>query len=407
MNSLKRCFAIPVFLMWMFFPVMDGLSQSSGSSPLKGEKEVPVIQVAGNPYERGLQHGMQLKKEIGELYKAWKDNLVASTKRDADSLITEFLAETDFIPAINKWTPGLMDEVRGVSEGSGQTFNDVFAFQLLDEFWVYVDRLEKENSDHCSCIGVSSTANHPAIVAQNMDLENYWHGYQILLHISGTETEPEQYILTTTGLVALTGMNAMGIGINANTLMPLQASGKGLPVAFFIRGILSKRNSGEVLAFVKSAEHASGQNYIIGIQDSVYDFEASANQVVRFYPDQKKSGLVYHTNHPLVNPDVKPWYRESQKEILAGKAKNVNSVERYKALKKRLDKPIDQITADLIKTTLRSRDDQKNPVCRAYNESAWAFTFSSVVYTLTGKRSVQVTYGPPNKSEYKEHFFKE
>ncbi len=407
MKSFKRCFVIPISLMWIFIPGLDGLSQSSGSSPLPGKRVVPVILVAGNPYERGLQHGTQLKNEISELYKAWKDNLTASTKRDADSLITEFLGKTDFIPAINKWTPGLMDEVRGISEGSGQKFNDVFAFQLVDEFWIYLDRLEKANSDHCSCIGVSSTANHPAIVAQNTDLESFWHGYQILLHISGTETEPEQYVLTTTGLVALNGMNTKGIGINANTLMALQASGKGLPVAFFIRGILSKRNGSEVLAFVKSVKHASGQNYIIGIQDSVYDFEASENQVVRFYPDQKKSGLVYHTNHPLVNPDVKPWYLESQKKILAGKAKNVNSVERYRDLKKRLDKPIEEITADIIKAALRSRDDKKNPVCRAYNESAWAFTFSSVVYTLTGKRSVQVTYGPPNNSAYKEHFFKE
>lgn len=407
MKTLRISLIIPLCILGTFNSFTDGFSQSKSNPAFPEKKEVPVITVAGNPYERGFQHGKQLKNEIAELYKAWKDNLVASTKRDADSLITEFLRNTDFKPAIDKWTPGLMDEVRGISEGSGQTFNDVFAFQLLDEFWIYMDRLEKASSDHCSCIGISSSANHPAMVAQNMDLENYWHGYQILLHITGTEIEPEQYVLTTTGLIALTGMNAMGIGINANTLMALHASTKGLPVAFFIRGVLSKRNAGEVLAFVKSAEHASGQNYIIGIRDSVYDFEASANQVFRFYPDQKKNGLVFHTNHPLVNSDIKPWYRESQKEILTGKAKNVNSVDRYNALKIRLDKPIDQITSNVIKAALRSRDDKNNPVCRAYNESSWAFTFSSVVYTLTGKRSVQVTYGPPNASEYKEHFFKE
>ncbi len=406
MESPKRYYVIPVFLILMLLPGLIGLSQSSGSSSLKEKTKVPVILVAGTPYERGLQHGKQLKKEIAELYKAWKANIVTTTKRDADSLIAEFLGKTDFITAINKWTPGLMDEVRGISEGSGQPFNDVFTFQLLDEFWVYQDKVEKANSDHCSCIGVAATANHPAMVAQNMDLENYWHGYQLLLHISGTSTEPEQFILTTTGMIALTGMNEFGIGLNANTLMASQASDRGLPVAFFIRGVLSKRNSEEVLSFVKSAEHASGQNYIIGIQDSVYDFEASSNRVVRFYPDQTKSGLVFHTNHPLLNPDIKPWYQESQKEIFEGKAKNVNSVERYKALKSRLNKPIVDITEDIIKSALRSRDDKENPVCRAYNESAWAFTYSSVVYTLTGKRSVQVTYGPPDKSEYKVHFFK-
>ena len=64
-------------------------------------------------------------------------------------------------------------------------------------------------------------------------------------------------------------------GICCNTLMELQASDSGLPVAFIVRGILSKRNGQDALFFIKNIPNASGQNYIIGTQDSVCDFESS------------------------------------------------------------------------------------------------------------------------------------
>jgi len=230
--------------------------------------------------------------------------------------------------------------------------------------------------------------------------------YQILLHIIGTGTEPEQYILTCAGLIAATGMNEAGIGICCNTLMELRASVNGLPVAFIVRGILSKHDGRDAIFFIKSVQHASGQNYIIGIQDSVCDFEASSDQIIQFCPDVNQKEIVYHTNHAIVNHNVKPWYQEYHKNVLGGGAKNMNSVIRFNSLEKNLKKPTEEISADVIKKILRSKDDETNPVCRSYQEGGIVFTFSSVLYTLNGKRSVQLTYGSPDQSEYTEHFFR-
>ena len=79
----------------------------------------------------------------------------------------------------------------------------------------------------------------------------------------------------------------------------------GLPVAFIIRGVLSKQNGIEAMQFKKTVKHASGQNYILVIADSVYNFEASANQVVRFLPQAGASAILYHPNHAHANHDVK------------------------------------------------------------------------------------------------------
>jgi len=178
-----------------------------------------------------------------------------------------------------------------------------------------------------------------------------------------------------------------------------------LPVAFVIRGILNKHNGAEALAFLKTVKHASGQNYVLGIQDSVYDFEASSNQIVRFHPEGEPDGIVYHTNHALVNHDVKTWYSEYHKKVLSGETKSMNSEIRFETLEKRVGKSGKETSSEIIKATLQSKDNEENPVCRTYKRDGAIFTFGSVIYTLTGNLSVQVTYGSPDKSDYQEYFF--
>src|SRR4249920_3848846 len=109
-----------------------------------------------------------------------------------------------------------------------------------------------------------------------MDLDAWMDGYQVIMHIKQNGETPEQYIVTCAGVITFNGINEYGIGVCVNTLMQLSASDEGLPVAFVIRGLLAKKKGSEALHFLQSVKHASGQNYILGAVDSVYDFEASA-----------------------------------------------------------------------------------------------------------------------------------
>ena len=379
------------FVFFLFF--LPGFCQTN---LYKGQ--LKTITVSGNGYERGYQHGHQMKKEIAELMLLWKKDLEQNIHMPADTFIHNFLAATNFIPSIKKYTPDILDEVRGIAKGADQSFNDMLAFQLVDEYWVYADKMSNDTiHHHCSDIGVPAKNGRPAYVSQNMDLDAWMDGYQIILHIQRHGNTPEQYVLSRAGLVALNGINENGIGVCVNTLMQLQASSNGLPVAFVVRGLLEKNNNKEVLQFIQTTKHASGQNYTIGIVDSVYDFEASANKVIRLYPDA--SGIVFHTNHPVVNNDVKPWYQDYYQKFLAGTTQNLNSEIRFATLKRRANETTDKNDM-FIKTTLRSKDDNNNPVCRTHLSSKHGFTFGSVILTLSGKRIMQVTAGPPDESEY-------
>jgi L-aminopeptidase/D-esterase-like protein len=354
------------------------------------------ITVSGNGYERGLQHGKQLSKEIAEIIAKWKVNTAAALDRDADLVLAEFFEYADFAGAIQKWTPDLYDEVRGIADGSGQDFREVLVLNLLDEFWVFIDNLENH---HCSALGVPAIGTRPSYVAQNMDLERYTDGYQVLMRVPGDDQHPEQLILTHPGLIALNGMNAAGVGVCVNTLMQLKASSSGLPVAFVVRELIRKTDEEDILGFIRRVDHASGQNYIIGIRDEVYDFEASANKVVRFNPENP-NGTVYHTNHPLVNDDVKPWYAAYDPALSDERQPEPgNSHFRLEAVERRMaaGEAIDDKT---IEDTLRSRDHQQHPVCRTNQEGSNAFTFASVIMTLSGSPNLQIVAGPPDEGEY-------
>jgi isopenicillin-N N-acyltransferase like protein len=59
---------------------------------------------------------------------------------------------------------------------------------LLDEFWVYINNIENH---HCSGMGVPSINGSASYIAQNMDIEPYTDGYQILLRLKRTNARPD------------------------------------------------------------------------------------------------------------------------------------------------------------------------------------------------------------------------
>ena len=379
-----------------------GICSAQNSQKDASAKKPFYVELSGSGYERGVQHGKALKSDIADVLGHFKADLKTSRMRDPDSLIAEFLHATDFIPAIKKWTPDLLDEVKGIADGSGQKFETVFAYQLPDEIWVYFD---KQDVNHCSGLGVARSPTHPAYIAQNLDLESWRHGSQTVLHILQSAILPEQFIFTTAGLVAANGVNNCSIGVCVNTLMQLNAVHDGLPVAFVIRGLLARKSEQSALEFIKTVHHASGQNYILGTGDNVYDFEASATGVVRFTPVAGGSP-VYHTNHPLVNDNLKAWWAQRTKNMAPEERRYSNSHVRFASLETRLAKSDIDIAEQKIKETLRSRDSEWNPVCRSLKSGNGIFTFGSTIMTLSERPSFQVTYGPPDMSEYVLYSFR-
>ncbi|MBN2290179.1 MAG: hypothetical protein JXQ83_12665, partial [Candidatus Glassbacteria bacterium] len=184
------------------------------------------LELEGTPYEIGLAHGSGLKTQIHQVVGLWKDRYGSRTGVDPDSLLAVLMRKNDYLSSIRKYTPDLLEEVRGLADGAGMDFNTMLAFQYLDEVGMNcMDVL----ADKCTGLGLAGTAGRPALVAQNMDLESLRQGYQAVLRIKKTGAGPQVLVFTCAGLIATNGVNSRGVGVCVNALTQLDYRLEGLP----------------------------------------------------------------------------------------------------------------------------------------------------------------------------------
>ena len=270
---------------------------------MKQPSDIPLLLLEGSPLERGRTHGETFRSEIRDLIAVWRSRLQKYTGMDPDHYLAAFLAGTDFQVAAERWTPGLLAEVQGIADGAGLDFQTMFAHQLADEEWWYRKKgfsTSMPPANRCSAVGISAGVGHSSLLAQTLDLPNYYSGYLAVLHIKYSDSDLEMLVVTQVGVVASNGLNNYSVSVCVNTLSQLDPAPDGLPVDFVVRGVLEQTTLADAAAFLGRVKHASGQNYLIGGPDAVLDYECSANQVREFspYPGVTR---VCHTNHPVMN----------------------------------------------------------------------------------------------------------
>ncbi|MCB0664562.1 MAG: hypothetical protein KDC80_02015 [Saprospiraceae bacterium] len=390
-------------LLTLVLPSCKNQSVNSPSAPAIVEHEVKLLadgklrylELSGSPYERGLTHGRQLRKEIHEVIDLFKKDIREVTNEDPDAFITRFLRETNFKASILKWMPEVMEELNGIAEGAGIDRETIFMHQLGDEYWFNTKDLL---AHHCSSFGVNRTSDNPAFAAQNMDIPQFYHGYQTVIRIIDLAGSKEMLFLTIPGHLGITGMNNKSVSINCNTLMQLDYGRTGLPVTFIVRGVVEKNTQKEALDFLADIKHASGQNYIIGGPEEVFSIECSANKTVEFRPFDH-APFTYHTNHPMSNDDYNGNFLlmlKNQNNSLEQTEKDGFGCQRIKSFQKRFTEHSKGIGIDDIKEVLSSKDNDTGDVIS--ND----YTYASVIYELSDHPIFFIAPGKPHEENYIE-----
>ena len=359
---------------------------------LLADGKLRFLELSGSPYQRGLTHGKALKPEIQEVIRLFKQDIAETTQEDPDTFIAKFLEVTDYKTSVEKWMPDLMQEIQGISEGSGVDFETIFMHQLGDEYWFNTRDVMAHS---CSSFGVNKSADHPSITAQNMDIPEYYHGFQTVLKIDDPDSNMEIMVLTIPGHLGITGMNSKSVSINCNTLMQLDYGKTGLPVTFIVRGVLEKNSQEAALNFIDEVSHASGQNYIIGGPEKVYSLECSANKVVEFRPFENSS-FTYHTNHPMRNTDFSENYLNQLEASGKTVEEGLYECQRIKSFQERFTEHTADIEIEEIKNVLRSRDNEGRDVVSNSN------TYASVIYELSQQPKFIIAPGKPHETDYIE-----
>jgi predicted choloylglycine hydrolase len=332
-----------------------------------------VIDVTGDGYARGLSHGEQLRERV----QASVGNLIEALGGPAE--IERFIGETDFLSTIDRLTPDLGQEIRGIATGADLPLHQVLAHNLMDEHWWW--STTRNRREACSLLAISEPS---PLIGQTMDLPTYMDGSQFILRSTFADGSVSA-VLSSAGLIGLCGSNSHGLGICVNALSMLNHSPDGLPVAFVLRGALAAATSTQAINFITSVPHASGQHYaIVGPTDAgeitATGIECSAGGAVISNSGNTRFG---HTNHPLATTDLDPGVETpftstfARYEVVTSQADAINAPEDLMAL----------------------LHDRTGPICVERADTGVWMTFGAIVTDL---RSGQMRYslGPPTESTW-------
>lgn len=360
------------------------------------------------PRQRGQIHGETLAGRIHTHLERWLHFLGEETGLEPRRYLRQFLADTDFIPAAEKWTPDLLEELRGIAEGSRADFDLIFARMLSDEEPWY--RLGVKFGDgvfgeHCSALGVHEPGQPHPIIAQNMDTAFVMDGSQVVLHIKQPGSPVEALVFTAAGKISLCGLNNFGVGICCNTLLQLDYRTDGLAEDFVVRGVLQQRSLADALAFMRRIEHASGQNYIIGGREGIVDLECSAHKVVEQRP-RPQANRLYHTNHPLANDDQAIFRRRLERHGEANRrqlASSTTTYDRYATLQAKAGDFSAGLTLERIKEILCTHEGGA-PIC-IDRGAGKLVTLGSLIMELGERPLLHAAGGPPCSTPYQVFSF--
>ena len=261
--------------------------------------DLPVATCAGSPGERGEQHGEALRERIAAGLDRWRESIAARHGVDPDAYIAGFVHGTEFLPAVQRWTPELLDEVEGIARGSAQPWQSIYAYNMLDEEWTWARDQKSGVAPGCTVAGFAPEGGTP-LLAQTMDIPNIHDGTQAVLRLE-PDGGPAALVFTYAGMIALTGCNEEGLAVVVNNLDMLPSSRTGLPVAFAIRGILSQRNLSGAIDFINGVPHATGQHYGLAAPEGLASVEGWATGVTS---KAEPGTRLLHTNHPLYTEEI-------------------------------------------------------------------------------------------------------
>lgn len=356
---------------------------SQDVSDIANQNSIRVLKLSGTSYEIGFQHGQILKKEIHDLVALWESDIESNFEIPAEEFIKKFIESTDYLNAMEKWTPELIDEIKGISEGANIDFTKMFVFQLIDEMWTNHKLFQAPH--HCTSVAIKKRIIGDSVnyIAQNIDVTPFYHKYKILLEIKDKESNNKKLITTFPGYIGANGINN-NIGLTINSLTDLESSLDGLPVSCVVRGILNKNSFKDAEQFIRQIKHASGQNYTIGSKNNLASFECSASKISIYWPDTSKL-YTCHANDALSNDSYHPTNKVSAEE-----SSRLSSIKKRFSNKKNL-------TKETIIDALKSKDDKNDPVC-----NSWTWV-STIMEFHNNYNVLMISPGKPDSVNYEKY----
>jgi isopenicillin-N N-acyltransferase like protein len=347
----------------------------------------PIIRVGeSDPFARGLCHGRMARDQVVASLRTYRrlfKDFVGIEWEDAKRIGMRYARP------IGAYAPDLLEEIRGVAEGSGNDLAEILALNSRSEI-----ALSARLVDGCTAFAAfgTATAGGDVLLCQNWDWRASQREAFVVLLIE-REDRPAITMLTEAGIIGKIGFNSAGLGACLNAIVTDQVREDGVPLHVVLRRILDSRNLGDAIQAVGAAGIASAANFLIA-QDrgGALDIEAVPSDFDVLLPDRD---MICHTNH------LRSLRLVAVRDL--GKMVLPDSYPRLARVVRLLEERHGCLSEAEAYAILRDRDNGPDSICRREDpqdpEGKRLQTVFSVVMNLT-RRQLSVTDGPPDAAEY-------
>jgi isopenicillin-N N-acyltransferase-like protein len=306
----------------------------------------PLVEVSGSSYEMGRQHGVQAAPLI-DRYLRWIEK---QTGKARDELGCRARA---FLPCIEQLNPQLLDEVRGLADGAGLTFEEALVCQARGAAAAAPLEGSAASVEGCTAFAFTgdATGGRGPLAGQNQDLPPEFADVGIVLHLIPEDGRPRAITFTFAGQLGYMGMNERGVAHFANALGDARWR-LALPHYPLKRHLLELSTVGECLEVLRAHRLCSPANMVFcDGAGAIADVEIRPDGIAEYRGD--RADLRLHTNHYLTD-EFTPF------ETFG----SVGSPERLRRLEELVAEAYGEITVEVLQALMADHVGDPGAICR-------------------------------------------
>jgi len=253
---------------------------------------MPLVEIAGPPRERGREYGEQARATIERSIAWYSEQFTATASLSWETVLAN---ARRWEPFVESYLPEAIDEMKGIAEGSGRTYEEILALNGRGELSSGNPFLD-DAAEGCSSYSIlpEAAGDGHAYCGQNWDWRSAILDTVVMLKIEQPGL-PTVVMQVEAGQVGRQGANSAGIGLNANGLGARFGKVLGMPQPYIRRKILNAWDMNEALEAVFKSRQALCTNLLLSHRDGfAIDLETTPGRHGWGYP---KGGVLVHTNH--------------------------------------------------------------------------------------------------------------
>lgn len=343
---------------------------------------------SSNPFERGRQHGSQVKNEIESVCRGYRKSFERKgyTWEEAQKMAMEY------VPYLEKEMPELMEEAKGIAAGAEVDLSIVMILNTRYELLKFKKGVDYFEHAECTCFAVTpdATAQKETIGGQNWDNSPFIGENLYVLHIDEENgnrivglSEPAQLLRN--------GMNSSGLSVNCSTLLSTKdVRGITIPTNFMRRRLMQCKTFLEMKELVEAFKPCVSINYVLtSASGEAIVYETTPVESFQLYPS---AGILTQGNDIAADPTI---------ERFIPADKNHQQHFRGQRLRYLLQKNMGRLDGQMIQEALRDHYGAPASVCNHAGDQGLQTIASMLYYVNRGY--AEIAWGNPCEVSYERY----